>query len=660
MMVTKVVCPFCARRLRTSTKSASARRVVCSRCQRSFSLEKATVVQEPASSSQPSDMPSRAPTTEVASPHALPAPASTPPLVDPTLRKVRTWAAVILAGLAVLLVVSLGMAVHFARKSGGQEAKATTPPAPDLQPGSNTQGKEDPERANPVRTRLIEEPRRTPVTPPVQDPLARTAPPGLAPPGNPQTSWLPPEEQTRVDGAIDRGVAFLQRTQHGDGSWPGIGEHHVGMAALPGLTLLECGVPADDGHVQKAAQHVRNAVPSLSWTYDLALGILFLDRLGDPADRPVIQTLALRLLAGQGNEGGWAYHCPVLRPEDERNLLTVMRSLQKDSPVQGGVSGPGGLPGTAGPTSEGPGIAGSTSGPGVPDTPPGAAGGPKAGSGSSMPFPTREEADAARRALPEALKRVPALNEPGTVWSPPPPPPPPRRGRPNFNRVPPETSDNSNTQFAILGVWVASRHQVPVDRALAHIARRFRTSQGPEGGWGYRRGEQGSPAITGAGLLGLAVGLGLARPESAPRDTRESPPRDPAVEKGLRRLAEFIGQPLGVQRRGRGPRPGINPYFLWTVERVGVLYNLRHFADKDWYHWGAELLVDAQGGDGSWMVGGYHAAVATTDTSFALLFLKRANLAQDLSKRMEFVIDIKGAFQGNDGAPAGQAPDRPR
>jgi hypothetical protein len=77
-----------------------------------------------------------------------------------------------------------------------------------------------------------------------------------------------------------------------------------------------------------------------------------------------------------------------------------------------------------------------------------------------------------------------------------------------------------------------------------------------------------------------------------------------------------------------------------------VLYNLRHIEGKDWYHWGAELLVDSQGNDGAWTVNGYPGAVPSTDTSLALLFLKRANLVQDLSKRLEFVIDVKGLSPG--------------
>jgi hypothetical protein len=58
--------------------------------------------------------------------------------------------------------------------------------------------------------------------------------------------------------------------------------------------------------------------------------------------------------------------------------------------------------------------------------------------------------------------------------------------------------------------------------------------------------------------------------------------------------------------------------------------------NKDWYAWGSEILLAAQEADGSWR-GRFGADI---DTSFALLFLRRANLTSDLTaylKRAGFV-----------------------
>ena len=39
------------------------------------------------------------------------------------------------------------------------------------------------------------------------------------------------------------------------------------------------------------------------------------------------------------------------------------------------------------------------------------------------------------------------------------------------------TTDNSTTQFAVLAIWAARRHDVPMERTLHLISRRYQTSQ---------------------------------------------------------------------------------------------------------------------------------------------------------------------------------------
>src|SRR5262249_45061090 len=94
-----------------------------------------------------------------------------------------------------------------------------------------------------------------------------------------------------------------------------------------------------------------------------------------------------------------------------------------------------------------------------------------------------------------------------------------------------------------------------------------------------------------------------------------------------------VGKPLGWA--GKGDRPAAIPpvsgkgyYFLWSLERVCVTLNLETLAKKDWYNWGAEVLLANQKPAGTWE-GEY--ADSGADTCFALLFLKKVNLARDLS-----------------------------
>jgi len=58
-----------------------------------------------------------------------------------------------------------------------------------------------------------------------------------------------------------------------------------------------------------------------------------------------------------------------------------------------------------------------------------------------------------------------------------------------------------------------------------------------------------------------------------------------------------------------------------------VIYGFTELDKVDWYDWGCAALIEKQKEDGSWE-GGYPPQV---NTAFALLFLRKANLAKDLS-----------------------------
>jgi hypothetical protein len=572
---------------------------------------------------------------------------------------------------------------------------------------------------------------------------------------------LPPEEQAQVNVAIDRGVAFLMASQNPWGTWgvggepgPG-GGHMIGFTALPGLTLLECGVPADHHSVQKAAAIVRASAPKIDTTYELALSILFLDRLGDPRDESLIETFALKLIAGQRPSGGWSYRCPSLTAATQRQLVTVLRQLNpgagmillpgeltlvkpsdKDpkflgrlkmvdpGPVERGLAKPGGrghndlarvrpsdkaLDGLAimktmtrssgmsglarigEAQSRGPSSGsqwepnyryGETAAPETPDRPaprPGqcikmaeAPPAPEAPKGEGRPAGDKGNAkdkgknDAPKGAegqpppkvvIPANLAQIPVLLD----------------ARRQDGWVDPKTdsevpimgkTDNSNTQFAILALWAAQRHGVPTERTLDKVVRRFRGSQNANGGWGYNYtpgGKGGStPAMTCVGLIGLAVGHGLAH-DGRPADG--APEKDPLLVRAFVTLSDFVGDPAGRTVNV----PMTNLYFLWSLERVAVLYNLRKIGNKDWYRWGAEMLVANQGPHGNWDKGGYHGAQPILDTCLALLFLRRANLAADLTTRLPFNpeqlnTDIgKGQLRESAGIPpaGGHEPGRP-
>src|SRR5262249_43426124 len=123
--------------------------------------------------------------------------------------------------------------------------------------------------------------------------------------------------------------------------------------------------------------------------------------------------------------------------------------------------------------------------------------------------------------------------------------------------------DHSNTQFAALGLWTARRHGVPVDRALARLARHLRDRQLGDGGWCYQEQiASGSTAsMTCAGLLGLAVDHGAANDKTLAKDPDtdkaklRDPGKDPAIRRGLEFLTTFVGDPP----KDRTFRPGKLP-----------------------------------------------------------------------------------------------------
>src|SRR5438046_3239026 len=152
-----------------------------------------------------------------------------------------------------------------------------------------------------------------------------------------QATPLTPAEQTAINIAIDRGVEYLRGVQNPNGSWgPGTGPGSdkgwgPGYTALAGLALAESGVPTSDPGLKRAADRIRGAAPVLSHTYEVALAILFLDRIGDKKDERVIQQLAARLIVSQTATGGWGYKVATGISPDA--VLGPLRRLNPPQPA---------------------------------------------------------------------------------------------------------------------------------------------------------------------------------------------------------------------------------------------------------------------------------------------------------------------------------------
>ncbi len=397
-----------------------------------------------------------------------------------------------------------------------------------------------------------------------------------------------PEEA--IKASREKAIEFLKSKQIKDGSWEFKG-HEVGITALCTIALIENGVPLNDPVIQKGYDYVRENSLQLKSTYDISLSVVLLSRVGDRRDRPRIKALAARLIAGQLQSGGWTYTCPLADPD----VITDRTKL----PAQ------------------------------------------KEGFG-----------------------------------------------------------DNSCTQFAVLGLWVASRTGIDIDRTLVQVSKRFTLTQLKDGGWHYnlppdeeegavaaadgdkkKEGEKkevkkpaaaAAPPVPGAAPANAGLAPGNA-PGNAPGEGDKAKPKavssGPMTGAGLFCLAvaqaaelreykknqgkneedngqaptaSLLENPVfsrGLKRTGdfaKGIGGGGNRYFLWSVERIGVLLGLDKLGDTDWYTLGADGLIKQQKEDGSWSSAWTETDPdGLSDTALAILFLRKANLGSDISRLLE-------------------------
>ena len=204
--------------------------------------------------------------------------------------------------------------------------------------------------------------------------------------------------------------------------------------------------------------------------------------------------------------------------------------------------------------------------------------------------------------------------------------------------------DNSNTQFAVLGLGIAIKHGIPVDekvlvavtkyfvKTIERDGKRFRLRLTPEtafgpitspgkteatvmdtvpAGWPYTSGFPiASMTAAGASNL-LVVRAGLQRLGRG--GTRIVTSLDRALYASLAwissRMTEYIED------------NGAYYYTLYSLEKVGDLGGIREFNGRDWYYEGCRALLEKQRPDGSW---GKQSDAAHVETSFALLFMTRA------------------------------------
>jgi hypothetical protein len=163
-----------------------------------------------------------------------------------------------------------------------------------------------------------------------------------------------------------------------------------------------------------------------------------------------------------------------------------------------------------------------------------------------------------------------------------------------------KTGDNSNAQYAALGLRACVEADVQIDpRCVQDALHWWESDQNKDGGWGYSRGEDdaGRATMTAGGIGSMVIYRWMLR-----KPWTDQPP----VKRGMEWLETNV----------KGKLPKWHIYYLYGVERAGMLYGTDLIGTRDWYDEGAEWLIEHQEKNGSWR--------SVTDTCFAILFLKRA------------------------------------
>jgi hypothetical protein len=172
-------------------------------------------------------------------------------------------------------------------------------------------------------------------------------------------------------------------------------------------------------------------------------------------------------------------------------------------------------------------------------------------------------------------------------------------------------SDNSNTQYALLGLGscIAGGFYPPKD--CLDLAEKWLTDcQNDDGGYNYKdRGEGRScGSMTAGGVSSLCIVL-RAKGNLTPK-------KDIRVVKALR----WLGQHLTFSTNPN--KGGWHYYWIYSVERAGSAAGTEWFGDRPWFKEGADYLLGAQNGDGSW--GKDKGGKKVANTAWAILFLRRA------------------------------------
>ena len=382
---------------------------------------------------------------------------------------------------------------------------------------------------------------------------------------------------TFIAGAIEKGVAHLRTLQEEDGSFKPFKEWRIGTTALAILALASAGVPGDDKQMQKALDWLFEQEPEK--TYDRATALMAIDRVYTPA----AELEAIR--------NGNLVREPKRKLPGKRRawVMEVAQDLMESAPS------------------------------------PGAWGYPTAGD-LRMTFDlsnTQYAVLGMRAAYHLGFRAVDGM------------------GRPDEDAWADMWIGVIRTCRSLQGrkgpkgrVSIVQHGQAIPDERTAHTLYEVKVPK--VAGFRYATVEghsHMSASMTCAGITCLLV----ARHQLLLIDcSRLNAKLGKEVEHMINGAWAWLDEHWAMDRHPHHPSGGYYYYFLYCLERSGILGNVKRIGGKDWYFEGAEQLVARQLKNGSWN----HTALASTGdgdgarwsnsrkndvppTCFALLFLQR-------------------------------------
>ena len=207
-----------------------------------------------------------------------------------------------------------------------------------------------------------------------------------------------------------------------------------------------------------------------------------------------------------------------------------------------------------------------------------------------------------------------------------------------------ESHDMSNVQYALLGLWAVRRNGIKVpDRVWKKAIRYVLAHQCKDGGWPYsRKHKKATRSMTAAGIGCLAICIYQMTGQRVDRQLQAGTYSTAYTEDGE---SVKVEPPAGKPKKKREPvdrraeraiedgfewfaAQGItelNSYYMYSMERACALTKTQKVGKRDWYKTLAQDIIDAQRGDGSWVmssVGSGEDPVLTT--CWNLLVLERS------------------------------------